>query len=126
MKWKVITNSAPQLSDDLVTEDFNFFDKFLYGVEIQEPRWRRVLDKTSNHLGEAIGQLYVEKYFPAEAKARVTNLVENLRIALGERIKKTAGIGNTPLENCPNIASHWPDTCSSIGSSGLQNADNQT
>lgn len=87
LKWKVITNSAPQLSDDLVTEDFNFFDKFLYGVEIQEPRWRRVLDKTSNHLGEAIGQLYVEKYFPAEAKARVMNLVENLRIALGERIK---------------------------------------
>ena len=46
-----------------------------------------MLDKTSNHLGEAIGQLYVEKYFPAEAKARVMNLVENLRIALGERIK---------------------------------------
>lgn len=87
LKWKVITSSAPLLSDDLVTEDFNFFDKYLYDIEAQEPRWRRVLNKTSNCLGEAIGQLYVEKFFPAEAKQRVMHLVENLRAALRERIK---------------------------------------
>jgi len=88
LRWKVITNSAPLLSDDLVTEDFNFFNGFLYGQEAQKPRWIRVLNKTSNYLDMAIGQLYVEKYCSAEAKGRAQNLVENLRMALGERIKR--------------------------------------
>ena len=88
LRWKVITNSAPLLSDDLVTEDFNFFNGFLYGQEAQKPRWIRVLNKTSNYLEMAIGQLYVEKYCSAEAKGRAQNLVENLRMALGERIKR--------------------------------------
>ena len=88
LRWKVITNSAPLLSDDLVTEDFNFFNGFLYGQEAQKPRWMRVLNKTSNYLEMAIGQLYVEKYCSAEAKEHVQNLVENLRLALGERIKR--------------------------------------
>ena len=87
LRWKVITNSAPLLSDDLVTEDFNFFNGFLYGQETQKPRWIRVLNKTSNYLEMAIGQLYVEKYCSAEAKEHAQNLVENLRLALGERIK---------------------------------------
>ena len=88
LRWKVITNSAPLLSDDLVTEDFNFFNGFLYGQEAQKPRWIRVLNKTSNYLEMAIGQLYVEKYCSAEAKEHAQNLVENLRLALGERIKR--------------------------------------
>ena len=88
LRWKVITNSAPLLSDDLVTEDFNFFNGFLYGQEAQKPRWMRVLNKTSNYLEMAIGQLYVEKYCSAEAKERAQDLVENLRLALGERIKR--------------------------------------
>ena len=88
LRWKVITNSAPLLSDDLVTEDFNFFNGFLYGQEAQKPRWMRVLNKTSNYLEMAIGQLYVEKFCSAEAKERAQDLVENLRLALGERIKR--------------------------------------
>ena len=88
LRWKVITNSAPLLSDDLVPEDFNFFNGFLYGQEAQKPRWIRVLNKTSNYLEMAIGQLYVEKYCSAEAKERAQDLVENLRLALGERIKR--------------------------------------
>ena len=88
LRWKVITNSAPLLSDDLVTEDFNFFNGFLYGQVAQKPRWMRVLNKTSNYLEMAIGQLYVEKYCSAEAKERAQDLVENLRLALGERIKR--------------------------------------
>ena len=88
LRWKVITNSAPLLSDDLVTEDFNFFNGFLYGQEAQKSRWIRVLNKTSNYLEMAIGQLYVEKFCSAEAKERAQDLVENLRLALGERIKR--------------------------------------
>ena len=87
LRWKVIHGSASILSDDLVEENFNFYGKYLYGQEVQQPRWRRVLNATSDCLGEAIGQLYVEKHFPAEAKERMLNLVDNLRAALGERIK---------------------------------------
>ena len=87
LRWKVIHGSASMLSSDLDNENFNFYGKYLYGQEVQQPRWRRVLDATSGCLGEAIGQLYVEKHFPAEAKERMMNLVENLRSALGERIK---------------------------------------
>jgi putative endopeptidase len=75
------------LSSELDTENFNFYGNYLYGQEVQQPRWRRILDATSGCLGEAIGQLYVEKNFPTEAKERMLNLVGNLRVALGERIK---------------------------------------
>ena len=87
LKWKIIHNSASLLSDDLATESFNFYGNYLYGQETQQPRWRRILDATSGCLGEGIGQLYVERHFPAEAKERMLNLVDNLKIALGERIK---------------------------------------
>ena len=87
LRWKVIHGSASMLSSDLDAENFNFYGNYLYGQEVQQPRWRRVLDATSGCLGEAVGQLYVEKHFPAEAKARMLELVGNLRVALGERIK---------------------------------------
>ena len=87
LRWKIIRGSASMLSDDLSNESFNFYGNYLYGQEVQQPRWRRVLDATSGCLGEAIGQLYVEKHVPAEAKARMLELVGNLRVALGERIK---------------------------------------
>ena len=87
LEWKIIHGSASMLSSDFDNENFNFYSNYLYGQEVQQPRWRRVLNATSGCLGEAIGQLYVEKHFPAEAKARMENLVSNLKIALGERIK---------------------------------------
>ena len=87
LRWKVIHGSASMLSSDLDNENFNFYGNYLYGQEVQQPRWRRVLDATSGCLGEAVGQLYVEKHFPAEAKARMLELVGKLRVALGERIK---------------------------------------
>ena len=115
LKWKVITSSAQLLGDDLAFEDFNFFRKQLYGVEAQSPRWRRVLSRTSNYLDDAIGQLYVEKYFPVEAKERMLNLVENLRMALGERIKnldwmsdETKAKAIHKLE-CINVKIGYPD-----------------
>ncbi|KWW24478.1 MAG: endothelin-converting enzyme, partial [bacterium P3] len=87
LRWKVIHGSASLLSHDLDAENFNFYGNYLYGQEVQQPRWRRILGATSDCLGEAVGQLYVEKHFPAEAKERMLNLVGNLRTALGERIK---------------------------------------
>ena len=52
----------------------------------QRPRWKRVQGATNNALSEAIGQMYVQKYFPAEAKKRMLDLVNNLKVSLGERI----------------------------------------
>jgi len=87
LMWNLLDNSANYLSDDFVNQNFEFFGKTLSGRQELQPRWKRVLAVTSGRLGEAIGQLYVEKYFPPEAKHRMVNLVENLRLAFGERIK---------------------------------------
>ena len=87
LKWKIIHGSASMLSSDLDKESFNFYCKYLYGQETQQPRWRRILNATDDCLGEAIGQIYVEKHFPAAAKERMEALVANLKVALGERIK---------------------------------------
>ncbi len=115
LKWKIIHGSASLLSDDLSTENFNFYSKYLYGQEVQQPRWRRVLNATDGCLGEAIGQLYVEKHFPAEAKERMLSLIGNLRIALGERIKalewmseETKAKALHKLE-CFNVKVGYPD-----------------
>lgn len=88
LKWNIIDGSASTLSSNFVTESFNFHGKVMVGKEQQEPRWKRILYETSGSLGEAVGQLYVEKFFPAESKKKMTELVGNLKIALGDRIKK--------------------------------------
>ena len=113
--WKVLHGSASMLSSDLDVENFNFYGKYLYGQEAQQPRWRRVLNATSDVLGEAIGQLYVEKYFPAEYKERMLNLVGNLRIALGERIKNLEWMSDETKAkalhklDCFNVKIGYPD-----------------
>ena len=87
LKWKVIHGSASMLSSEFDEENFKFYSNYLYGQEVQQPRWRRILNATDGCLGEAIGQIYVEKHFPAAAKERMEDLVANLKVALGERIK---------------------------------------
>lgn len=87
LNWKLLDYSADYLNDAFVNQNFEFFGKTLSGNEELRTRWKRVLGTTSNGLGEAIGQIYVEKYFPPESKARMVELVENLRLAFGERIK---------------------------------------
>jgi len=86
--WNLVDASANYLSRDIVDQNFEFFGKTLSGQQELQPRWKRVMGTTSNGLGEAIGQLYVEKYFPPSSKERMDELVENLRKAFAERIKK--------------------------------------
>lgn len=86
LAWNVINEAAPFLSSEFVNADFNFYGKALSGKEENKPRWKRVVGTVDGCLGEAVGQLYVEKYFPAEAKDRMMKLVGNLQAALGERI----------------------------------------
>ncbi|MCK5739253.1 M13 family peptidase, partial [bacterium] len=86
LSWNIINNTAAYLSSDFVNQDFAFYGKALSGRKIVRPRWKRVLGATTGTLGEMVGQLYVEKYFPAEAKARMLKLVGNLKVSLGEHI----------------------------------------
>ncbi len=83
--WKYVAQAAGKLSDDFSDAAFEF-NKVVSGVEQQRPRWKRALGATEGVMGEAIGQLYVEKYFPASSKEYMLNLVENLRKALGKHI----------------------------------------
>ena len=84
--FHTIDAAAPYLSDDLGLAAFNFHGKVMSGKQEQQPRWKRSLSTTDGALSEAVGEMYVEKYFPAEAKERMLKLVGNLQTALGERI----------------------------------------
>lgn len=86
LQWNLLTSSASYLSDDFYNASFDFYGRVLSGKEEQSPRWKRSVSVVDGTLGEAVGQLYVEKYFPAEAKERMVKLVKNLQVALGERI----------------------------------------
>ncbi|MDE6559018.1 MAG: M13 family metallopeptidase, partial [Muribaculaceae bacterium] len=83
--WQVVDGAAPYLSDDFIDANFEF-NKIMSGVEQQQPRWKVVQKSTESKLGEAIGQLYVEQYFPESSKKYMEGLVENLRTALGKHI----------------------------------------
>ncbi len=115
LRWNLINSTAPYLSSDFVNANFDFYGRAMSGTEKMRPRWKRVLGTTSNALSEAIGQLYVAKYFPAEAKERMLKLVENLRISLGERIKNLEWMGAaTKLKaleklNSINVKIGYPD-----------------
>ncbi len=83
--WQYVNSAAPYLSDDFSDANFEF-SKVMSGVQEQRPRWKRALGVTEGYLGEAIGELYVEEYFPASSKEYMIGLVENLRNALGKHI----------------------------------------
>ena len=83
--WKYVAQAAPYLSDNFTDTNFEF-SKVLSGVEQQRPRWKRALGVPDGYMGEAIGQLYVEKYFPETSKTKMLELVNNLKHALGKHI----------------------------------------
>ena len=87
MQWKLINRAASYLSDEFVAQNFDFYGKTLSGRKENQPRWKRAVGTVNGMLGEAVGQMYVEKYFPAAAKERMVQLVKNLQTALGERIQ---------------------------------------
>lgn len=94
-RWQLIHEAAPYLSDNVVNENFAFFGKTLRGTPELRPRWKRVQGTVDGSLSEAIGQIYVQKYFPESAKKRMIDLVENLRFALGKRIEGLSWMSDT-------------------------------
>ncbi len=99
MAWNVINAAAPFLSDEFVNADFDFYGKVLSGKQENRPRWKRVIGTVDGCLGEALGQMYVKTYFPAEAKTRMEQLVRNLQWALGERIKASTWMTDVTKKN---------------------------
>ncbi|RIJ43219.1 M13 family peptidase [Pontibacter oryzae] len=85
--WHLARTSAPYLSQDFVQENFNFYGKVLSGAKEMQPRWKRVLRATDGALGEALGQLYVQKTFSPEAKQKAIEMVNNLQEAFKEHVR---------------------------------------
>lgn len=96
--WEVTSGAAPFLSDAFSDASFEF-NKVMSGVTEQRPRWKRALGATESTLGEAIGELYVEKYFPASSKQYMLDLVENLREALGQHISNLSWMSDATKAN---------------------------
>ncbi len=87
LKWNVLRGLAPYLSDDFVNERFDFYSKYLNGSKSLQPRWKRIMLSTGGSLGEALGELYVQRTFPPEAKQRAKKIVDNLLSAMKDRIE---------------------------------------
>jgi predicted metalloendopeptidase len=86
-RWQLISHAAGLLSDTFVQENFAFKGRILTGSKEIRPRWKRCTSATDQQLGEALGQVYVENYFPPQAKARALDLVHNLLAALRDDLQ---------------------------------------
>jgi putative endopeptidase len=86
LRWHVIHASAPGLPEQFVEENFDFYERKLSGTKEMLPRWKRCAQAADRNLGEALGQVYVDKYFPPAAKARAKEMVNNLIAALRDDI----------------------------------------
>jgi len=114
-RWDLINSAASALSSEFDKEHFAFYGTVLTGAKEQRPRWKRMIDNTSNSLGEAVGQLYVQKFFPPEAKKRMIELVNNLKVSLGERINGLSWMSETTKKEAEaklakiNVKIGYPD-----------------
>ena len=87
LRWHLINDTAAELSNDFVSENFHFNETVMRGTKQIKPRWKRVIISTDRALGEALGKLYVQENFPPAAKARALEMINNLKAALADRIK---------------------------------------
>ena len=116
LQWKLIDAAAGCLNDAMVEQNFDFYSRTMSGAKEMRPRWKRAVSFVSSALGEAVGQMYVEKYFPAAAKERMVTLVKNLQESLGERIQNLTWMGDsTKVKALEKLATFhvkigYPDT----------------
>jgi putative endopeptidase len=82
LRWHIVHDFAAELPKKFDEENFNFYSKYLQGQKEQLPRWRRCVGEVDTMMGEALGQEYVKKYYPAEAKARMKTMIDNLLAVL--------------------------------------------
>jgi putative endopeptidase len=87
LRWQMLHGSADELSDAFVNENFDFFTRTLFGTQQLTPRWRRCVRKVDGNLGEALGQVYVDRAFPPSSKQHVQKMVKSIETALGKDIE---------------------------------------
>ena len=114
--WQVIDGAASYLTTDIYMQNFHFYGQILSGREEPSPLWKRAVGIVNGTLGEAVGQMYVRKYFPEENKARMLALVHNLQKALGQRIENLEWMSRETKDkaleklNAMTIKIGYPDT----------------
>jgi len=99
LRLQILKSYASFLSQEFVDANFEFFGKALRGREEQRPRWKRAIASVNTNLGELLGQLYVEKHFPAEAKSRMRTMVNYLILAYEESIRNLDWMSDETKEN---------------------------
>ena len=93
LRWMTVNSAAPMLSKPFEQENFDFYSRYLSGTKEQQPRWRRCVQAVDGSLGEALGQEYVKQAFSPKAKERMNELIDNLFVAMKERINKLDWMG---------------------------------
>ncbi len=91
--WNILNSNAGNLNDAFVQQNFYFYSTVLSGVDKMKPRWKRMISSTNGNLGDPVGKIYVEKYFPASSKERMVELVANLKVAFEESINNLEWMG---------------------------------
>lgn len=107
MEWGQIMSAAGYLSDDVVQANFDFFGKTMSGRKENHPLWKRATSQVENQMGQALGKIYVEKYFPASSKERMKTLVANLQKALAKRIEAQDWMSQETKQNALNKLSSF-------------------
>ncbi len=116
LTWQVLDGAASYLSSDFYDASFNFYGRVMSGKQEPTPLWKRATNIVNGTLGEAVGQMYVQRYFPEQNKARMLALVKNLQTSLGERIAATDWMSDTTKVkaqeklNAFTIKIGYPDT----------------
>ncbi len=95
LKWHTLSNLAPYLNSALDKENFNFYSTVMDGVKEQKPRWKRVLEAEESYLGDALGQLFVQKYFPEKTKKRYEVMTDKVIESYADHIKNLEWMGDS-------------------------------
>ena len=99
MEWDLINSSSSYLTDEIRQARFNFFGKTMSGRKEEYPLWKRATNEVESAMGEALGKMYCERYFPASSKKMMEQLVHNLQVSLGQRIDAQTWMSDSTKHN---------------------------
>ena len=99
MQWRHILSAVSYLSEDAIAANFEFFGKKMSGRKEDYPLWKRATAQVEGQMGEALGKIYTEKYFPESSKERMKQLVKNLQVSLAERIEAQTWMSEETKKN---------------------------